>query len=69
MIIDKGETLGFYDALYKAQCKTCKCELEWDANFDADGTTYYADCCGLDYYMKPESVVVSVEDREKDEDE
>lgn len=50
----------FNDALYKYKCE-CGDVVPWEANFDADGTTYSARCCGFFYYMAPSTVRVSKE--------
>ena len=54
--------IPFATALYKYKCVRCKGEygLEWEAIFDADSPGYNASCCGLDYYMKPETMTIIV---------
>ncbi len=53
----KGDViLDFQKALYHTKCETCKDELQWEANFDADGTTYYVECCGTGYWLSPATV-------------
>lgn len=64
---DDEQVLPFQQALYHAVCAECGEELAWEANFDADGTTYGASCCGYWYRMAPHSVKVSRE-RQDDDD-
>lgn len=52
----------FAVALYGCGCIVCKQGLEWEANFNADGTNYYARCCGKRYVMVPHTVKVTVEE-------
>jgi len=61
MKIFNDEILDFRTALYQAECKECCCALDWEANFDADGTNYNATCCGLRYSLSPYKVVVGIE--------
>lgn len=56
---DQEAEVDFRQALYHGVCGDCKDGLEWEANFDADGTTYFAKCCGHRYSMRPSKVVVS----------
>lgn len=56
--INAQQDLPFRDALYRARCGICGEGLEWAASFDADGTSYYASCCGRDYWMRPSTVTV-----------
>ncbi len=57
-----GKTFVFGDLLYRSQCGICQeYNLEWEANFDADGTTYQAKCCGMYYSMGPATHKVNVE--------
>jgi hypothetical protein len=60
MKLEHGAILNFEDALYKAQCPKCKKELEWETNFDADGTTYGTECCGLVFSLSPHTVKAEV---------
>ncbi len=54
--------VGFQDALYKARCPGCGSRVAWEAQFDADGTTYVGEpCCGFTFYMSPAAVNVTVE--------
>lgn len=57
----------FIEALYKTRCSTCRNKIQWEANFDADGTTYSATCCNLNYYMSPLSVTISIEPEKEEE--
>lgn len=67
VIIDFTEekSVDFSDALYRAKCGECKEGLEWEANFDADGSNYRAECCGFIYGISPPDIVRVF--REKDE--
>jgi hypothetical protein len=56
---DQETEAVFQDALYRGACGDCGEGLEWEANFDADGTTYFARCCGHHYWMSPSKVFVS----------
>jgi hypothetical protein len=56
-----GEEWDFHTALYNAACQQCGARLAWQAHFDADGTTYHAECCGLTYGLSPSKVILSVE--------
>lgn len=38
------------ELLYESECPYCKYKLEFYADFDADGTSYRANCCGKTYY-------------------
>lgn len=60
MIVKNEEDYEFEDCLYKAQCKECESTLNWEANFDADGTQYFAYCCNLQYVMSPKNVWVAI---------
>lgn len=62
MKIKNEEILLFNDALYEAQCPICGEKIEWEANFDADGTNYSAECCGESFYMVPYRVKIYVSD-------
>ena len=59
--VDTGTTLMFKEALYHAECQQCGDKLDLEALFDADGTDYVARCCGMTYWMKPETVRFEVE--------
>lgn len=56
----------FKEALYHFKCLICGETVEWEANFDADGTSYSGWCCGFSYYMSP-PVTVHVYVDEEDE--
>lgn len=58
---DTKQIVEFRDALYESECGDCGANLDWEASFDADGTTYSAECCGFDYHMYPSGVSVSRE--------
>lgn len=66
---DDKQVLPFTQALYHGVCGECGEGLEWEAYFDADGTTYGASCCGYRYRMAPHSVTVSRERRDEDDNE
>ena len=52
----------FSEALYHSVCGACREPLEWQAHFDADGTSYTATCnCGMMYNMTPSTVDISFE--------
>ena len=40
----------------RAKCTDCLARLQWEADFDADGTSYYSSCCGHQYTMYPETM-------------
>lgn len=61
MKVKDGDVLGFRDALYESQCSTCGEKLSWEADFDADGTSYHAICCDRRYRLDPRTVTVSAE--------
>lgn len=46
--------------LYNGACD-CGQRLDWEAQFDADGTTYTAACCGFAYWIAPHTVIASKE--------
>ena len=52
----KGETAPFSEALYHSICPNCRETLFWEAEFDADGTSYHARCCKHQYWMKTHTV-------------
>lgn len=55
-----GLTLPHAKALYDAACPACGSKIEWEANFDADATTYSGSaCCGYTFRMAPATVNVS----------
>jgi predicted RNA-binding Zn-ribbon protein involved in translation (DUF1610 family) len=60
--------VGFNHGLWKFDCPECGERVEWQAAFDADGTTYYGQCaCELDeptYTMR--TSVVKIERMEND---
>jgi hypothetical protein len=59
---------AFKLALYRGACQVCEEVLEWEASFDADSPSYAANCCGLDYWMRPEVMRVMVEPEEEGEE-
>ena len=66
MKIESGCSYSFSDLLYRGECTVCGDVLEWEADFDADGTTYAAWCCGKSYYMRPQMYLVTIEDKEEE---
>lgn len=44
MEIENDKEYLFSDVLYNALCPLCKEEITWEADFDADGTTYHSYC-------------------------
>jgi hypothetical protein len=65
-ITDKLITL-FSRALHYGVCKDCGETLDWEAEFDADGTNYFAYCCKQSYHMYPNTVSIEVEFEEEEE--
>lgn len=63
--IFKGDILPFSEALYYSICRDCKSTLEWIVDFDADGSSYHARCCGRGYNMNPHTVTIDVNPIEK----
>lgn len=59
MIIKNDIVVDFKEALYNTICE-CGSKIEWEACFDADGTSYISECCGNSYYMIPHSVKLEV---------
>ena len=62
MGLKMGErVLKFNEALYNFKCINCRIKtLDWEADFDADGTTYFARCCERFYYMEPYIVKITI---------
>lgn len=60
---------SFQEALYDCVCCKCNSELWWEADFDADGTNYYASCCNIRYRMTPNTVTVSAYEDENEDEE
>jgi hypothetical protein len=60
MKVENEKVYSFSECLYKANCCVCGDELTWEAEFDADGTDYMADCCGKVYHMSPHTVKVTI---------
>jgi len=58
--------IDFRRALYESKCGICKEKLTWEAEFDADGTTYSAFCCEKQYGLSPTKVDITVEDDDPD---
>lgn len=48
----------------KAICPKCGEKIYWEADFDANATTYHACCCELRFGLYPSTVIVSVESDE-----
>jgi hypothetical protein len=65
--LENDKIYGFSDALYNAICPICKDNIEWEADFDADGTTYGADHedCGLSFGFGEWTVKAYIEEYEK----
>jgi hypothetical protein len=63
MKLKNEEILPFGDALYNGQCSECGEDLEWGANFDADGTTYKATCCKKTYHMNTNTVKITIDQK------
>lgn len=55
-----GGIYSFRDSLYNKVCIGCGKNLGWIADFDADGTNYYASCCNKQYVMIPNSVEIRI---------
>jgi hypothetical protein len=62
VVAGEGHIMGFTDGLYRAGCSECGEGLSWEANFDADGTNYYATCCGRRHVMRPYEVIITVDE-------
>jgi hypothetical protein len=45
------QVIEFSKALYQTKCPICDERVEWEAQFDADGTVYLATCCGHEFFM------------------
>lgn len=61
MRVKNGDILTFETALYNAQCSVCGDLLNWEADFDADGTTYYAKCCKKSFCMSSHTIEITIE--------
>ena len=64
-VCDKGQIASFQEALYHAECGVCGENLPWEAEFDADGTNYVAECCKRQYWMNPYQVLLTFEEGEE----
>ena len=65
-----GQEFLLSDFLSNSECGTCGEEyLEWEADFDADGTSHAATCftCEKTYYITPVSYRLHVYDAEEEE--
>lgn len=62
-VTKEKQEVDFQRALYAGKCGVCGESLSWEASFDADGTSYYAECCQMDYYMSPSKVIVQAEQK------
>jgi hypothetical protein len=51
----------FQKALYDYRCPTCDAPVDWEADFDADGTNYHARCCKNNFFMQPATVTIEIE--------
>jgi len=61
------ENQSFRQILYHSACGVCGSSLTWEAQFDADGTTYVAQCCHKTYFMSiPLTVDITVQDTEEE---
>jgi hypothetical protein len=67
-VLVEGTVYPLRDALYGAQCAGCAAELEWTCNFDADGSSWSARCCGRDYRLRTHAVEFSSEAADEDEE-
>lgn len=57
----EGQSFSFSDLLYHSRCGKCEEKLiQWRADFDADGCSYWADCyeCIITYYITPNTYQV-----------
>lgn len=63
------KSYDFSDLLYHASCGVCGCELEWEAMFDADGTSHGVTCCNMSYYMRPDRYIISIDPIDPDDEE
>jgi len=67
VLLEKEQRYNFSEVLYDGACPKCKDNVDWEANFDADGTTYFAECCELKFWMGIETVKVDIEKSEDNE--
>lgn len=59
-----GEVIDFGDSIYHGVCSTCGLRVEMFANFDADGTDYNGECCGMRIWSRPHTVKIAVYKKE-----
>jgi hypothetical protein len=64
-VVWAGERYSFYDILYGGKCNQCEDGLEWEAAFDADGTTYHAHHCNRHYSFHTVVVQTDIEMEEE----
>jgi len=62
-IVENEGIYNFSRCLYDAACNHCGKSLNWEAAFDADGTMYHADCCGIAYSFVEHTVRVTFEEK------
>ncbi len=58
LTLAKDLVADFSHALYNSHCPTCRSELEWTCSFDADGSVYYSNCCGIQWSMATNTVII-----------
>lgn len=61
-----NQSASFNLLLYDSKCGRCGEYLEWEADFNAEGTSHYAKCCNVFYGIHPSIFVVSVEIENED---
>lgn len=59
--LQNDQILPFHDALYEGRCPECNGKIYWEADFDADGTSYFGRCCNKRFRLYPSTVSVSIE--------
>ena len=61
---DSTQIIVGFDDLDSFKCVVCGETMDWE--FDADNPSWYAECCGKDYYATPKTMEVLVTDEEED---
>lgn len=63
-VITKGAIYDLSAALNRGTCKNGH-SLEWEADFDADGNSWSAECCGDVYSIFDHTVLADVEESDE----
>lgn len=66
MILKDAEVAEFKKILYHGACPKCKHKVEWEADFDADGTSYFTTCCELEFRMYPIQYIVYIDEKQEE---